>query len=155
MDGLAREEDLHQAVERLTAHIGGRPDDVEALSARELLYVELGEHRRAVEDYSRVIDLAPGDSYAYFHRARAHAQLGEHRSAVDDYGIAIRLDPDDPVARYNRGASSAERLLGHRANQVIGHPPHTVRNHIRSARSKLKERNRLRAVLHAKRSGLL
>ncbi len=108
MDGLGREEDLHQAVERLTAHIGERPDDVEALSARGLLYVELGEHRRAVEDYSRVIDLAPGDSHTYFQRARALAELGEHRSAIDDYGIAIRLDPDDHVARYNRGTSSAE-----------------------------------------------
>ena len=104
MDGPGRE-NLHQAVERLTEYIRGRPDDTDALSARGLLYVELGEHRRAVEDHSRVIDLAPDDSYAYFQRARAHDQLDEHRSAIDDYDIAIRLNPDDPVAHYNRGGA--------------------------------------------------
>ena len=84
LDGLGRE-GLHQAVEHLTAHIRARPDHTDALSTRGLLYSELGEHLRAAEDYSRVIDLAPGDSYAYFQRARAHDQLDEHRSAVDDY----------------------------------------------------------------------
>ena len=105
MDGVGRE-GLLRMLEHLTDAIRANPHDTEALAARGLVYSELGEHRRAAEDYGSIIALDPDNAGAYFDRARAYSELGEHRSAVEDYGAAIRLAPGNAVAHYNRGRAT-------------------------------------------------
>ena len=107
MDGVGRE-GLQRMVEHLTERIDANPRDTEALGGRGLAYGELGEHRRAAEDYGRIIALDPANPGAYLGRARAYGRLEEHRLAVEDYDIAIRLAPGDAVAHYGRGACKAE-----------------------------------------------
>ena len=107
MDSLSQEE-LRELLERLNADIAANPDDTNTLSARGLLHMELGDERRAEEDFGRVVDLSPGDAEAHNYRGLARAHLGEHRLAIVDYDIAILLDPDEAIAYYNRGVSVAE-----------------------------------------------
>ena len=57
MDALGRE-GLQRLIEHLAEAVEANPRDTEALSARGLAYAELGDHRRAAEDYGRVIALA-------------------------------------------------------------------------------------------------
>ena len=107
MDGMGRE-GLLRMVERLTERIEADPRDAEALGARGLAYGELGEHRRAAEDYGSIIALDPGNAGAHLDRARAYARLEERRLAVEDYDAALRLAPGDAEAHYSRGACKAE-----------------------------------------------
>ena len=51
-------------IQRLTERIEENPRDAESLHLRGLLYGQLGEHRRAAEDYGRVIALDPDDAEA-------------------------------------------------------------------------------------------
>ena len=84
MDNLSHEE-LREMLERLNADIAANPDDTNTPSARGLLHMELGDERRAEEDFGRVVDLSPGDAEAHQYRGLARARLGKHRLAVGDY----------------------------------------------------------------------
>ena len=74
MDGLGHE-GLRQMIEHLTEAIEANPHDTEVLSARGLVYGELGDHRRAAEDYGSVIALDPDNAGAYLDRARTYSEL--------------------------------------------------------------------------------
>ena len=54
MDALGNEE-LRRIIELLTGRVRANSHDTQALSARGLAYEELGDHRRAAEDYGNVI----------------------------------------------------------------------------------------------------
>ena len=104
MDAAGRE-GLLRMIEHLTGDLRANPRDTEALLARGLAYSELGDHRRAAEDNSRVIALDPDNADAYFERARAYSEMGEHRPALEDYDAALRLAPGDATAHYSRGGA--------------------------------------------------
>lgn len=65
----------------------------------------LGELKRAIEEFSRVLVLDPENADAYYNRANVYADLGEHGAAVEDYSATIRLEPDHDFAFYNRANS--------------------------------------------------
>src|SRR5262249_13540429 len=46
--------------------------------------------RKALEDFSRAIELKPDYAEAYNNRGRAHAHLGEYSQAIEDFSQAIR-----------------------------------------------------------------
>ena len=75
MNSLSNEE-LRGMLERLNADITANPDDTTALSARGLVHRELGDDRRAEEDFGRVVDLSPGNAEAHHYRGLARAQVG-------------------------------------------------------------------------------
>lgn len=64
---------------------------------------EIGNYRKAVEAFSRVIDLNPEFAHAYNNRAVAHSELGNYRLAIQDCNRAVNLDPDEAAFRFNRG----------------------------------------------------
>ena len=104
MDSLSPKE-RRRLLQRMNADIEANPDDDVALSVRGMLHMELGDDRRAEEDFSRVVALSPGDADAHGYRGFARAKLGKHRAAVADYDTAILLDPEDATAHYNRGGA--------------------------------------------------
>ena len=89
MDSLSQEK-LREVLERLNADIAANPDDTNTLSARGLLHMELGDERRAEQDFGRVVDLSPGNAEAHNYRGLARARLGEHRLAIVDYDRALQ-----------------------------------------------------------------
>ncbi|MHB9098077.1 MAG: tetratricopeptide repeat protein [Syntrophales bacterium] len=64
---------------------------------------EIGNYRKAVEAFSRVIELAPDSAHAYNNRGVAYSELGNYRLAIQDYNRAIGIDPDEAMFRFNRG----------------------------------------------------
>lgn len=62
-----------------------------------------GDYHKAVEEYTRAIELDGNNANDYFFRADAYGELGEHRNAIVDYTRAIALDPKDATTYNNRG----------------------------------------------------
>ena len=83
MNSLSQEE-LRRMLERLNAHIDVNPDNANSIGARGLLHMELGDERRAEEDFGRVVDLSPGDAEAHQYRGLAYAESRDPRRAVED-----------------------------------------------------------------------
>ncbi|MHB8909313.1 MAG: tetratricopeptide repeat protein [Syntrophales bacterium] len=64
---------------------------------------EIGNYRKAVEAFSRVIELNPDFAHAYNNRGVANSELGNYRLAIQDCNRAVNLDPDEAAFRFNRG----------------------------------------------------
>ena len=64
----------------------------ESLFTRGNCYQALKEYKKAIEDFSRIIELLPSASSAYFNRANAREKLGDAKGAEDDRKIAELLD---------------------------------------------------------------
>ncbi len=58
---------------------------------------------RAVEHFTRGVELAPGHAWAYNMRGAAWDEQGQHARALADFDQAIRLDPDNAIYFNNRG----------------------------------------------------
>ncbi len=76
-----------------------------AYSNRGFAYNDLGEYRRAVEDFDQALRSDPGYAIAYNNRGVAFVNLGEYRRAIQDYDEVLRLDPGDAFAYNNRGVA--------------------------------------------------
>lgn len=55
-------------------------------------YSALGNFNKAIEDYTKMIDLFPESSLGYISRARARQQIGDITGAITDFSIALN-DP--------------------------------------------------------------
>ena len=63
----------------------------------------IGQIGRAIEAYSRAIDLDPKNAVAYGNRGVAYDIKGHTDQAIVDLNKAIELKPDDAVVYYNHG----------------------------------------------------
>jgi tetratricopeptide (TPR) repeat protein len=70
---------------------------------RGFVYGELGEYRKAIQEYDKAIQLDLNYASAYQNRGIAYDELGEYQRAIKDYDKAIQLDPNDGDAYYTRG----------------------------------------------------
>ncbi len=64
---------------------------------------EIGNYHKAVEAFSRVIELAPNSAHAYNNRGIAYSELGTYRLAIQDFNRAVHLKPKEALFRFNRG----------------------------------------------------
>jgi len=71
------------------------------------IYYELGEKVKALELFSKAIELNPEDAAAYYNRGNSYADLKQYEKAIADYSKAIELNPEDTAAYINRGNSYA------------------------------------------------
>jgi len=67
------------------------PDDVEAISYKADVLLDIGEKKWALSLADQAIEKDPEYSFAYWQRACSKAELGMLDDAVDDIEIAIRL----------------------------------------------------------------
>ena len=66
-------------------------------------YRDEGEYDRAIEDFTKAIELNPNYAIAYNNRGRVYSDKGEIDRAIEDYNTAIELKPELAEAYYNRG----------------------------------------------------
>jgi len=64
---------------------------------------DAGNYAKAIEYYTRTIDLNPEYAYAYNNRAWAYYFLGRYEEALADLTRTIELDPEDRINHYGRG----------------------------------------------------
>jgi tetratricopeptide (TPR) repeat protein len=75
---------------------------VVAYVSRANAYEGLGQHQKAVDDYTQAIAIKPSADL-YFYRAYANEQLGQDTPSIADYSQAIVLKPDYLQAITRRG----------------------------------------------------
>jgi len=75
------------------------------LCNRGVAYEKLGDHRQAISDYDRVIEIDPKYADAYSNRGITYDKLGNHRQAIEDFERAIEINPQYADAYSNRGAA--------------------------------------------------
>jgi tetratricopeptide (TPR) repeat protein len=79
-----------------------KDSQVVALSSRGNAYEGLGQHQKAIDDYTAAIAIAPSADL-YFARAYANEQMGQDTPAIADYTQAITLNANDVPALTRRG----------------------------------------------------
>jgi tetratricopeptide (TPR) repeat protein len=89
------QQNWRQAVEDFSAAM--EHDSAGRLNVRECLYLRglaeqsLGDHRAAIADFTRTIELAPGDGAVYLRRSRSYGEIGEAALAATDLQVGTRL----------------------------------------------------------------
>jgi len=59
--------------------------------------------RKAIDDYSRAMELDPSYTFLVADRAGAYLELGEFDQAIDDYNATLESDPSNGDAYLGRG----------------------------------------------------
>ena len=70
-------------------------------------FADMGDYRRAIQEYDQAIALDPEFHGAYLNRGNIYLRFGDYQSAIRDYSRAIEIDPDAPGAYDNRGNAYA------------------------------------------------
>ena len=70
---------------------------------RGIAFNDIGEYRRAIEDYDQALRIDPGFAKPHTGRGIAYNHLGEHYRAIENYEQALRLDPDSAETYFSRG----------------------------------------------------
>lgn len=81
----------------------GGTDDEDIFNYRGLAYARLDEHRKAIDDFNKAIDLEDDDPAHYFNRAISYEGLGMYDSAYIDLSYAIEIEGDAPENYQERG----------------------------------------------------
>ncbi len=85
-----------------------------------LAYYDSKKHDRAIEAFSKAIELDPSYAYAYSNRGNEHVRRGRHDKAIEDFNKAISLKPDDAYAYRNRGNAHGMKGSFDRAIEDFG-----------------------------------
>lgn len=95
--------DPKKIIEYLNEAIRLKPDYAMAYFGRGNAYIDLGQNRRALQDFDEAIRLKPNYMEAYYNRGTTYSNMGQHQRAIQDFDTAIRLKPNLAMAYYNRG----------------------------------------------------
>jgi tetratricopeptide (TPR) repeat protein len=80
------------------------PDLAFAYSIRGNVLAEIFDDRqRAIESYTRSIQLQPKRAITYYFRAKTRYKAGDKQGAIDDFSQAIKIDPNCVRAYSSRG----------------------------------------------------
>ena len=79
-------------------------------------YFDLGEKEKAIEDFTRAVQIDPKLAMAYSNRGSAYFDLGQKEKAIRDFTQAIQIDPKYANAYFNRGTAYSE--LGEKEKAV-------------------------------------
>ncbi len=75
---------------------------VPAYLGRAAVLTQRGDFDRAIEDYSRAIQLEPSSLVAYNNRGIVYASIGEYEEALQDFDQALNIDSNSLIALNNR-----------------------------------------------------
>ena len=100
---LANKGHYKEAIEKYSSAINKDPKYGNAYVGRGDAYEQIKETEKAVDDYSKAIELVrPPDPEIYTNRGDAYCDLKQYQKALDDYAKAIQLDPQNARAYNNR-----------------------------------------------------
>ena len=112
-DCLKLDEVRRLAVRYLTRSIAVDTAFTPAYAERAAMLLELGDHRQALRDYDKVLELKPDPTLTriiYNDRALAKMQLGQFASAVLDFSKSIALGCEESCNSYVNRADAYIKL---------------------------------------------
>jgi len=71
--------------------------------SRGAIYLGMGEYDKAIDEYSKALELDSTYIQAYYDRGLAYAHRQRHEQAIADFSEVIALNPQHADAHYNRG----------------------------------------------------
>ncbi len=86
-------------------NVAKTPNLARPIISRGYGYGNHGQWDKAIEDYTKGIEINPKYTAAYTYRGVAYGNLGQWDKAIADYSKAIEIDPKYTVAYYNRGVA--------------------------------------------------
>jgi tetratricopeptide (TPR) repeat protein len=85
-----------EALELAQRGLNISPDYIDLIDTRGVIYYQLGEFDKAVEDFNKCIELYPSGTPAaigsHFHLAKAYAKLGQKDKAVEHLNQALEMN---------------------------------------------------------------
>ncbi len=106
----------HQAeIEQLEKQLASTPQDAAKWVQLGNLYYDSGKPDRAVDAYSKSLDIAPENPDVLVDRGVMKRQLGHPKEAVVDFDAALHLNPQHKTALFNKGV-----VLLHDLNEPKG-----------------------------------
>ncbi|MDA2911310.1 tetratricopeptide repeat protein [Nitrospiraceae bacterium AH_259_D15_M11_P09] len=85
-------------IRKATEAIQNNPKDAEAYWRRGMAYEHTRDYKRAIQDYSKALELKSTYIQAYNFRASAYRYQDEYDLAIQDYHQVLELDPDNGLA---------------------------------------------------------
>ena len=105
-------ERFEEAANCFTEYIGLAPDDVVGYERRAATYWYSGNHRKAIADYDRVIELNSNTAEAYNGRGHCLTDIAEYEEAITNLDRAIELGSGLLLAYAHNGRALAYAGLG-------------------------------------------
>ena len=87
----------------IQASIGSKPNFIHAYYNRGYANYHIGLYSKAIEDYTKVIELNRKFIEAYNDRGNAECNLGYFRAALEDFETSIKLYGIFSLGYYNKG----------------------------------------------------
>ena len=85
--------DTEAAIDTLNGVLQQEPENLTALIFRGQAYSARQQYIRAIDDFSRAIDLYPYDWSFYFYRGQAYEDARQYPDALQDYNQSIKQNP--------------------------------------------------------------
>jgi len=83
----------------------GKDDLAIAYANRGTAYRDKKQYDRAIEDYTKAVELNPGDAIGYTGRGYAHIRKKQYSRAIEDYNKAIEVNPKNIISYYNKACA--------------------------------------------------
>ena len=106
---------IRKTVEEMQAQVDSSSEGSEKELRAELafqqgsVFIMIGQMNKAIEAYSRSIELYPHNPATYNNRGVAYYIKSDYERVIVDYTKVIELKPDDAKAYYNRGKIYQEK----------------------------------------------
>jgi tetratricopeptide (TPR) repeat protein len=95
-----------QEIKMLDELIKEDGNNAAALYNRAWLYASRNDFEKAVEDYTKAIQIDKGQADIYFNRGLLYVKMEKYDLAVKDFDEAIKLNPRDADAYCNRAGAN-------------------------------------------------
>ncbi|PLX04715.1 MAG: hypothetical protein C0595_01875 [Marinilabiliales bacterium] len=99
---IAASETNKEGVDRINSFLKLYPHDAWSYCERANLEVKLGEHKAALKDFNKAINLMDDEPFFYNCRGELHLQHGNPRKALIDMDIAVNMEPSDKLYLTSR-----------------------------------------------------
>lgn len=94
-----------------TQLIKADPTNGQAYHKRGMIYHHSGAYAKAVEDFTKAIELEYNLESVYESRAGSYLAMGDYDHAIADYTTVLDLNPERDGAYFQRGVSLYEKIM--------------------------------------------
>lgn len=85
--------------------LGHEDDQIKGYYGRGRVYERMKEYHKAIDDYSRYLELRSSPAEVFYHRGYCYMMVEDYSMAVSDFSRNIEMDDINFAAYYYRGYS--------------------------------------------------